>query len=573
MTIKSTYPAWVFGLCVGLSGVAIAEDEAKAPETANTLQFEKRLVAFDANSDGSLDAAELEAFALSVPKEEALQTFMGFVVALGGATDSMIDRVVAFDANKDGKVDKAELPERFRILLEKSDTDKNGSLSTDEIKALASNAGSLELPRELLIELNGRGVTLAAKRVLALDENNDLKVRRDELIQPLRQMFDRADANHDNVLNSAEIQALDAIFDRTGLPREFNDLDGRNFDRGGASNLERVMAFDKDRNGELTRDELFGQRHNLLDRVDANRDGFLDRDELERWERREALATRAQLGRSGDSPSEFEKALKEKEFSDSQKDEVIAIVKAYRDAGRKLPVEARTALVRGIKGVLGDLDYKQFQAEVVESLHRRGGGFNGRYIPTTKIIARLLTFDADKNGQLSTSEIEGMAPRLVQVRRVVEAHHLERREAVTKSSVETITGFDANKDGKIDRAELPERLQALLAQNDADKDGILDGAELKAVENEESFARFVQGTVGGVNLPLIEDGLKNLKVSQETRNKALDCVSNYQAFLRDSSELARVELQTRLENVLGAKELQAFQDSLGRRGPRRGGDQ
>ncbi|WP_422923453.1 hypothetical protein [Singulisphaera sp. PoT] len=228
MTIKSTYPAWVFGLCVGLSGVAIAEDEAKSPETANAIQVEKRLVAFDANKDGSLDATEFEAFALSVPKEEALQTFMGFVVALGGATDSMIDRVVAFDANKDGKVEKAELPER---------------------------------------------------------------------------------------------------------------------------------------------------------------------------------------------------------------------------------------------------------------------------------------------------------------------------------------------------------LQALLAQNDADKDGILDGAELKAVENEESFARFVQGTVGGVNLPLIEDGLKNLKVSQETRNKALDCVSNYQAFLRDSSELARVELQTRLENVLGAKELQAFQDSLGRRGPRRGGDQ
>ena len=39
--------------------------------------------------------------------------------------------------------------------------------------------------------------------------------------------------------------------------------------------------------------------------------------------------------------------------------------------------------------------------------------------------------------------------------------------------------FDENKDGKLSRKEMPERMQRMLDRGDANKDGALDRDELK----------------------------------------------------------------------------------------------
>jgi hypothetical protein len=46
--------------------------------------------------------------------------------------------------------------------------------------------------------------------------------------------------------------------------------------------VERVMSYDKDGDGKVTRDELPARMHNLIDQGDRNGDGALDRDEVER---------------------------------------------------------------------------------------------------------------------------------------------------------------------------------------------------------------------------------------------------------------------------------------------------
>jgi EF hand len=54
------------------------------------------------------------------------------------STDAVVERILSFDKNKDGKITIDELPERMQYLIEKGDTNKDGVLDNEEIKALAT---------------------------------------------------------------------------------------------------------------------------------------------------------------------------------------------------------------------------------------------------------------------------------------------------------------------------------------------------------------------------------------------------------------------------------------------------
>ena len=60
----------------------------------------------------------------------------------GGATaaspDDLIDTLMTFDRNNDGRLDRAEVPERFQGLFDRSDTNKDGALTRDELKQSAT---------------------------------------------------------------------------------------------------------------------------------------------------------------------------------------------------------------------------------------------------------------------------------------------------------------------------------------------------------------------------------------------------------------------------------------------------
>ena len=55
----------------------------------------------------------------------------------GVSIDTLIDHVMSFDKNMDGKVTKEELPDRLHYLIEMGDTNKDGALTRDELKAIA----------------------------------------------------------------------------------------------------------------------------------------------------------------------------------------------------------------------------------------------------------------------------------------------------------------------------------------------------------------------------------------------------------------------------------------------------
>src|SRR5438046_7569970 len=60
--------------------------------------------------------------------------------------------------------------------------------------------------------------------------------------------------------------------------------------------------------------------------------------------------------------------------------------------------------------------------------------------------------------------------------------------------VERIMSFDKNKDGKVTKDELPERMQDLIARGDTNKDDALDNAEIKKLAADlarnDAFRRF-----------------------------------------------------------------------------------
>jgi hypothetical protein len=51
-----------------------------------------------------------------------------------------------------------------------------------------------------------------------------------------------------------------------------------------------------------------------------------------------------------------------------------------------------------------------------------------------------------------------------------------------------LMSFDKNKDGKLSKAEVPERQQGLFERGDTDKNGVLDAAELKKVTADQAAA-------------------------------------------------------------------------------------
>jgi hypothetical protein len=151
--------------------------------------------------------------------------------------------------------------------------------------------------------------------------------------------------------------------------------------------VDRIMSFDKNKDGKITKDELPERLQNLIEKGDTNKDGALDKDEIK------ALATKLQtegfggFGRFGGFPgfgggrgfgpgAPAERALTDLNLSDQKKkDAAEALVKAHEENVKKLMELARSELLLKMKDVLSDEEYKKFKTEL-ES--RPGFGGRGR---------------------------------------------------------------------------------------------------------------------------------------------------------------------------------------------------
>lgn len=149
--------------------------------------------------------------------------------------------------------------------------------------------------------------------------------------------------------------------------------------------IDRVMAFDKNKDGKVTREELPERMQDLIERGDTNKDGALDREELK------ALAEKMDQdrpprgpggpppGRGPNGPGAPERALDQLKLTEAQQTRADEILRANRDEVRKLLDQNRDKLLRQMKDVLDRDQLRQFERALEEQ--RPGGPGEGRRPP------------------------------------------------------------------------------------------------------------------------------------------------------------------------------------------------
>jgi hypothetical protein len=161
--------------------------------------------------------------------------------------------------------------------------------------------------------------------------------------------------------------------------------------------VEHIMAFDRNKDGKITRDELPERMHFLIELGDTNKDGALDREEVKKLAARLATAPggpggpraltlergdfRAGPGVGGFARGEFrfgpgpgpgviEGVVDDLKLSGKKKDQALAAAKAHEENVSKLLEQARAELLQKMKEILSKEELEDFKA----ALDRPRGG-------------------------------------------------------------------------------------------------------------------------------------------------------------------------------------------------------
>jgi hypothetical protein len=149
----------------------------------------------------------------------------------------------------------------------------------------------------------------------------------------------------------------------------------------------------------------------------------------------------------------LEKIIDDLQLTDEQLEKAHEVLKAHDQRMRKLIDEAHRELLRQMKGVLTESQYATFKDELERApFGPPPGGPGGP---------------------------KGGAPRGVSADELVEH----------------VMSFDKNKDGKVTRDELPERMHYLIEQGDTNNDGALDRDEIRRLA--ERMQKELPGGPGG----------------------------------------------------------------------------
>jgi hypothetical protein len=124
--------------------------------------------------------------------------------------------------------------------------------------------------------------------------------------------------------------------------------------------VARLMAFDKNKDGKITKDELPERMQFLIDLGDTNKDGALDRDEIKKLATSRATIRR-RVGPDF-APLGIERIVDDLKLSGNKKDRAMAAVKAHEEKVRKLTEQARAELLRNMKEILSEDEWKDFKA-------------------------------------------------------------------------------------------------------------------------------------------------------------------------------------------------------------------
>lgn len=211
-------------------GKLSADEIANAPAALKTL---------DKNGDGQLDSLEY----LASQNDPA-----------SNKPDETVQRLMAFDRNDDGVLTQDELPQRLQGLFARIDTNHDGKLTPEEIRASAA----------LQTGPSGR-----------VQHTGDA-TRNDPVLNAI-------DDNHDGILSSDEIanapaalKALDKNGDGELSPEEIRPRQMTPSDRA----KHMLDEWDTNKDAKIAKPEAPDRMQQQFDAIDTNHDGFLTEDEL-----------------------------------------------------------------------------------------------------------------------------------------------------------------------------------------------------------------------------------------------------------------------------------------------------
>ena len=124
--------------------------------------------------------------------------------------------------------------------------------------------------------------------------------------------------------------------------------------------VARLIAFDKNKDGKITKDELPERMQFLIDLGDTNKDGALDRDEIKKLATSRATSRR-RVGPDF-APLGIGRIVDDLKLSGNKKDRAMAAVKAHEEKVRKLTEQARAELLGKMKEILSEDEWKDFKA-------------------------------------------------------------------------------------------------------------------------------------------------------------------------------------------------------------------
>lgn len=213
----------------------------------------------------------------------------------------------------------------------------------------------------------------------------------------------------------------------------------------------------------------------------------------------------------------------------------------------------------------------------------REGGREGFRMPNPLLEA----LDADRNGELSKEEIENAVVALktldknsdgkldgAEIRPNFEGMGRGFGEGGPgggggnpQEMVDRMMAMDANKDGKLSKDEIPERLQSMLTRSDKNSDGSLDKDEILATSRERMGGPGAPG-FGGPGGPGFGGGNPLAQILERSDSDKDGKLSADEApdFLKDRF----AQIDTNSDSFLDKAELEAAAERMRGRGPGRG---
>ena len=163
------------------------------------------------------------------------------------------------DKNKDKKLSKDEMAQMPPQMFDRMDENKDGFIDEEEFNnrrggRMGGGPGG------------GGGPRLSESLVKFLDANQDSRVTREEFGR-ISQVFDALDADHNGELSTEELNRFSAAV-----------AELQNQSTGGIDVQNLFAAYDKNKDGKLTADEMAGHDREFKG-LDLNKDGSVTRDE------------------------------------------------------------------------------------------------------------------------------------------------------------------------------------------------------------------------------------------------------------------------------------------------------